>query len=151
MPLWDQLKTRTQTMNGQLKTRTDQFRNKDFAGASMAMCALIAAADGSIQASERRKTAALIVSNDVLAIFPAEELRAKFDWYCDKLNSDFDFGKVEAIASIGKLKSKPEQARAVISIGIIIGGADGSFDADEQRAVRDACFAVGIAPAEFDL
>lgn len=92
MPLWDQLKARTQTanrsgprssaaailthhMNGQLKTRTDQLRNKDFASASMAMCALIAAADGSIEASERQKTAALISNNDVLAIFPAEELR----------------------------------------------------------------------------
>jgi tellurite resistance protein TerB len=151
MALWDQLKSRTQTMNDQLKTKTQQFRNKEFANASMAMCALIAAADGSIAATERQKTAALITSNEVLGVFPPDELRQKFDWYCDKLNQDFDFGKVEAIATIGKLKSKPEQARAVISIGVIIGGADGTFDSDEQRAVKDACFAVGIAPAEFDL
>ncbi len=117
----------------------------------MAMCALIAAADGSIDATERQKTAALIASNDVLAVFPPEELRQKFDWYCDKLSKDFDFGQVEAIATIGKLKAKPEQGRAVISIGVIIGGADGTFDADERKAVRDACFALGIAPAEFDL
>jgi tellurite resistance protein TerB len=151
MALWDQLKARTQTMNDQLKTKTAQFKSKEFANASMAMCALIAAADGSIEASERQKTAALIVNNDVLAVFPPDELRQKFDWYCDKLNKDFDFGKVEAIATIGKLKSKPEQARAVISIGLIIGAADGNFDNDERRAVRDACFAVGIAPADFDL
>ncbi len=151
MALWDQLKSRTQTMSTDLKTKSGQFRNKEFAAASMAMCALIAAADGSISASERQKTAALISSNDVLAIFSPDDLRSKFDWYCDKLDSDFDFGKVEAIATIGKLKSKPDQARAVIGIGIIIGGADGTFDADERRAVRDACFAVGIAPTEFDL
>ncbi|MGZ4521072.1 MAG: tellurite resistance TerB family protein, partial [Mycobacteriaceae bacterium] len=93
----------------------------------------------------------LIGSNDVLAVFPPDELRQKFDWYCDKLSKDFDFGKVEAIATIGKLKTKPEQGRAVISIGVIIGGADGTFDADERKAVKDACHAVGIAPAEFDL
>jgi tellurite resistance protein TerB len=151
MPLWDQLKSKTQSMNSQLKGRADQFRSKDFANATMAMCALISAADGSVQAAERQKTAGLIANNDVLKIFPAEELRQKFDWYCDKLNSDFDFGKVEAIATIGKLKSKPEQARAVVSIGIIIGGADGDFDADERKAVKDVCFAVGIQPAEFDL
>lgn len=151
MAFWDQLKAKTQTMNDQLKTRADQFRNKEFANASMAMCALIAAADGSIDAAERQKTAALIVSNDVLSVFPPDELRQKFDWYCDKLSKDFDFGKVEATATIGKLKSKPEQGRAVIQIGVIIGGADGNFDADERRAVKDACFAVGIAPAEFDL
>ncbi|HEU5267193.1 MAG TPA: TerB family tellurite resistance protein [Jatrophihabitans sp.] len=78
-------------------------------------------------------------------------MRAKFDNYCDKLNRDFDFGKIEAIASISKLKAKPDQARAVVSIGLIIGGADGRFDADERRVVTDACHAVGIAPAEFDL
>lgn len=151
MPIWDQLKSKTQTMNGQFKTRADQFRNTDFANASMAMCALISAADGSVAAAERQKTAGLIANNEVLKIFPAEELRQKFDWYCDKLNSDFQFGQVEAIATVGKLKSKPDQARAVISIGIIIGGADGDFDADERKAVKDACFAVGISPAEFDL
>ncbi len=151
MALWDQLKSRTDTMAAQLKTKSGQFRNKEFANGSMAICALIAAADGSIDPSERQKTAALIGSNDVLTIFDADELRHKFDWYCDKLNRDFDFGKLEAIATIGKLKSKPEQARAVVSIGIIIGGADGDFDEHERRAVREACFAVGISPAEFDL
>ena len=91
------------------------------------------------------------MSNDVLAVFPPDELRQKFDFYCDKLSKDYDFGKVEAIATIGKLKSKQDQGRAVIQIGIIIGGADGNFDADEKKAVKEACFAVGIAPSEFDL
>ena len=151
MAIWNQLKARTDTITEQLKTKKDQFRSKDFATASMAMCALISAADGSVDASERQKTATLIASNDVLAVFPPEQLRQQFDAYCDKLNRDFDFGKVEAIAAIGKLRSKPEHARAVIAIGLIIGGADGTFDTDERKAVTDACHAVGIAPAEFDL
>ncbi len=151
MAFWDQLKSRTVEMNSQLKTKAGQFKSKEFANGSMAMCALIAAADGTIDASERQKTAALITSNDVLAIFPPDELRQKFDFYCDKLGKDLDFGKVEAIATIAKLKAKPDQGRAVIQIGIIIGGADGDFDADERRAVKEACFAVGIAPSEFDL
>ena len=36
------------------------------------------------------------------------------------------------------------------SVGII-GGADGHFDDHEKAAVRNACFAVGIDPAEFEL
>ncbi|HEU0101340.1 MAG TPA: TerB family tellurite resistance protein [Mycobacteriales bacterium] len=151
MALWDQLKSRTTEMNAQLKTKAGQFKSKEFANGSMAMCALVAAADGKIDASERQKTASLIVSNDVLSVFPPDELRQKFDFYCDKLAKDFDFGKVEAVATIAKLKSKPDQGRAVIQIGIIIGGADGDFDQDERRAVKEACFAVGIAPTEFDL
>jgi tellurite resistance protein TerB len=151
MALWDQMKSRTQSMSAQLNTKKDQLKSREFAEASMAMCALVSAADGSVDAAERQKTAALIVSNDTLSVFPPDELRTKYDAYCDKLVRDFDFGKVEAIAAVGKVKSKPEQARAVISIGIIIGGADGSFDADERKVVTEACYAVGIAPAEFDL
>ncbi|MFZ2529436.1 MAG: TerB family tellurite resistance protein [Rhodococcus sp. (in: high G+C Gram-positive bacteria)] len=151
MGFWDQLKAKTQELNGQLQVKTAQFKNKEFANGAMAMCALIAAADGSIDPSERQKTAALIMSNESLKVFAPDELRQKFDWYCDKLQGDFDFGKVEATATIGKLKSKPEQARAVLQIGIIIGGADGNFDEHEKNAVREACFAVGINPAEFDL
>lgn len=153
MAFWDHLKAKTTELSSQLKTKSDQFRNKEFANASMAMCALIAAADGSIDPSERQKTAALIMSNDVLSVFPPSELREKFDWYCSKLESDFDFdfGKVEATATIAKLKAKQDQARAVIQIGIIIGGADGFFDDHEKAAVRGAAHAVGINPAEFDL
>jgi len=151
MAFFDQLKSKSKEMNSQLKTKTSQLKSKEFANGSMAMCALIAAADGSIDAAERQKTAALIMSNDVLAVFPPEELRTKFDFYCDKLSKDFDFGKVEAIGTIAKLKGKQDQGRAVIQIGIIIGGADGNFDDDEKRAVKEACFAVRIAPSEFDL
>jgi tellurite resistance protein TerB len=151
MAFFDQLKSRTQEMSSQLKTKAGQFKNKEFANGSMAMCALVAAADGSIDANERQKTAGLIMSNDVLSIFPPNELREKFDFYCDKLTKDYDFGKVEAIATIAKLKAKQDQARAVIQIGIIIGGSDGNFDADEKKAVKEACFAVGISPSEFDL
>lgn len=151
MSFWDSLKSKTQEMNNSLKTKAGQFKNKEFAAGSMAMCALIAAADGSIDQQERQKTAALIMSNDTLRVFEPAELQQKFDFYCSKLAGDYDFGKVEAIATIGKLKSKPEQARAVIQIGIIIGGADGNFDEHERQAVREACFAVGISPTEFDL
>ncbi len=151
MSFWDQLKTNAASMNAQLQTKASQFKNKEFADASMAMCALIAAADGSIDASERAKTAALIGNNETLKIFPASELKAKFDFYCDKLSADADFGRIEAIQAISKNKSKPDQARAVIQIGIVIGGADGNFDKNEMKAVRDACNAVGIPPSDFDV
>ena len=151
MAFWDQLKQRSQDMNAQLKTKAGQFKNRDFANGSMAMCALIAAADGSIDPAERRKTAALIMSNDVLSIFDSATLQERFDHYCNKLTADFDFGKVEAVQAVSKLKAKADQARAVIQIGIIVGGADGDFDKVERAVVREACFAVGIDPQEFDL
>jgi tellurite resistance protein TerB len=151
MALWDQLKSRLTDLTSNTKTQVAKFQSKDFAKASMAMCALIAAADGTITADERRKTANFIASNDALSVFDPSELQGHFEFYSSKLEKDYEFGKVEAIATIGKLKSKQDAARAVIQVGIIIGGADGNFDQDEKQAVREACNAVGISPGEFDL
>ncbi len=151
MPIWNQLRQSAQGMQTQLVAKKNDLKSGSFRDASMAMCALVAAADGSIDPEERRKVAGLISSNEVLSNFPADQLLQIFNGYCDKLTADFDFGKVGVIQDIGKTKKKPAEARAVIQIGIIIGGADGSFDKDEQNVVKEACFAVGLAPSEFDL
>lgn len=151
MAFWDQLKARVTDLTASLKTNVSKFQNKEFANGSMAMCALIAAADGSITYDERQKTSALIRSNDVLSVFDSAELQQKFDFYSSKLEKDYEFGKIESIATLGKLKGKPDQARAVVQIGIIIGGADGNFDPHEKGAVREACHAMNLNPAEFDL
>lgn len=138
-------------MNSSLQTNIGKFKNGEFSNATMAMCGMIAAADGNVSDQEKSKIAALITQNEMLKIFPAAELKQKFDHFCDKMAADYDFGKIDAVQAIAKLKSKPDQARAVIQIGIIIGGADGNFDADEKRAVKEACLAVGISPSDFDL
>lgn len=151
MGFFDTFKSRIADITAQTKTQVGKYQSKDFAKASMAMCALIAAADGTITADERQKTAAFIASNEALKVFDPAELQQHFTFYASKLESDYAFGKVEAIATIGKLKKDIAAARAVIQVGIIVGGADGDFDKDEQQAVREVCLAVGIAPSEFDL
>lgn len=151
MSFWNNVKEKINDANDSLQKNIGQFKNKKFADASMAICALVAAADGDIDADERKKTAGFIVSNESLKVFSASDLKEKFDFYCNKLEADYDFGKIEAIQSLSALKGKPDQARACIQLGIVIGGADGDFDADEKRAIKDACNAVGIAPSEFDL
>ena len=151
MPLWNQLRNQTQSMQQTLVAKKNDFKSGGFRDATMAMCALIAAADGSVDAEERRKVASLISQNEVLQNFPADQLQKAFNDNVDKLMRDFDFGKVSVLQEIAKVKKKDTEARAVIQIGIIIGGADGNFDEEEKKAVRDACHAVGLPPAEFDL
>jgi tellurite resistance protein TerB len=129
----------------------DRLRSREFAHASMAMCALIAAADGSIDTCEKEKTAELIATNETLSIFDPDELRAIFDGYVTKLQEHYDLGKLEANKAIAKLKGKPEKARAMIEIGIVVGSADGIFDPYERAALRNACKAVGLAAADFDI
>ncbi|GAA3013118.1 tellurite resistance TerB family protein [Streptomyces fulvorobeus] len=151
MALWDRLKESASTMQTQLEAKKNDLKSGSFRDASMAMCALVSAADGSIDPSERQRVASLIVSNDVLKNFPADDLQRRFNAYVDKLTADFAFGKVSVLQDIAKAKKKPAEARAVVQIGIIIGGADGDFDKSEQAVVREACFALDLPPHEFDL
>lgn len=151
MGFWDDLKNKISDMNESLQTNVSRFKNEKFADSCMAMCAMVAAADGSIDAEERRKTAGFIMANPTLQVFEASKLQEKFGYYCDKLTADFDFGKIECMQALSKLKGKEEQARACVQLGIVIGGADGSFDDDEKKVVKEACGALGIDPSTFDL
>lgn len=149
MRFFDNLKSKGQQMGRQLNAKKAPFKSREFARGSMAMCALIAAADGSIDASEKQKTADLITADEVLASFDPDELREIFDGYVSRLESNYDLGKIEAVGSISKLKGKPDQARAMIELGIVVARADGIFDPYERAAVRKACIAVGLSPGEF--
>ncbi|MGW0878342.1 tellurite resistance TerB family protein [Streptomyces sp. NPDC002671] len=151
MALWDRIKESASQMQTQLVAKKNDLKSGAFRDASMAMCALVAAADGKVDPSERQRVAQLIFSNEVLQNFPADDLQRRFEDNLNKLTADFDFGKVSVLQEVAKAKKKPAEARAVIQIGIVIGGADGDFDATERAVVRDACFALGLPPQEFDL
>ncbi|MFF2849608.1 tellurite resistance TerB family protein [Streptomyces sp. NPDC058001] len=151
MALWDRIKESASTMQTQLTAKKNDLKSGAFRDASMAMCALVAAADGHIDPAERQRVAQLIGTNEVLQNFPADDLRRRFEENLNKLTADFAFGKVSVLQEIAKAKKKPAEARAVIQIGIVIGGADGDFDKTEQAVVREACFTLDLPPHEFDL
>ena len=70
MGFFDTLKSRLGELQSRTATEVGKYKSKDFAKASMAMCALIAAADGTITADERRKTAGFIGSNLAIRLAP---------------------------------------------------------------------------------
>ncbi|WTW97596.1 TerB family tellurite resistance protein [Streptomycetaceae bacterium NBC_01309] len=151
MPLWDKLKQSVQQMQAQLTARKDSLTGDAFRDASMAMCALVAAADGTIDPSETRRVAQLIVDNEALRDFDKNDLQRRFHDYIDVLRQDTRSGKARVMKDIAAVKGNPDEAHAVVQIGIVIGGADGRFDPTERGVVREACVALGIARADFGL
>ncbi|MER5897566.1 tellurite resistance TerB family protein [Streptomyces sp. NPDC001876] len=143
-----QLVSVLKTQLGSLKT---ELKSGAYRDASMAMCALVAAADGRVDPAERQHVESLILSNDVLQNFPPEQLRQRFGKHADQLTHNFAQGKAEAMQDIAKTAKKPTEARAVIQTGIIIAGADGDFSHAEHMIIREACTALGLSPAEFQL
>ncbi|GGS03639.1 tellurite resistance TerB family protein [Deinococcus sedimenti] len=150
MGFLNKLKQLAQDGSAAAQQNIARFQNAAFADATMAACALISAADGSVSPEERRKTAGFIMSSDKLKAFDTNKLRTRYDEYCGKLDTDFDFGKIELMQVVGKIK-KPEEARAVIQLAVLIGNADGNFDQHEQKVVRELVFALKLDPNEFGL
>lgn len=151
MALWDRIKESASTMQTQLMAKKNELTSGAFRDASMAMCALVAAADGTIDPSERQRVAQLIATNEVLKNFAPDDLHRRFEENLSRLTADFALGKVSVMQEVAKARKKPAEARAVIQIGIVIGGADGHFDENEKAVVREACHAVGLPPSEFEL
>jgi tellurite resistance protein TerB len=135
----------------QLGSLKNELKSGAYRDASMAVCALVAAADGQVDPAERQQVESMILSNDVLQNFPPEQLRQRFNKHVDQLTMNFQHGKAEAIQEIAKTAKKPTEARAVIQTGMVIAGADGHFSQAEAQVLREACAALGLSPAEFQL
>ncbi|MEU0127833.1 MULTISPECIES: tellurite resistance TerB family protein [unclassified Streptomyces] len=139
------------TLKNQLTSLKTELKSGAYRDASMAMCALVAAADGHVDPVERQNVESLILGNDVLQNFPAEQLRQRFNKHVDQLTRDFHQGKAEAMQEIAKAAKKPTEARAVVQTGIVVAGADGDFSQAEHMVLQEACAALGLSPAEFQL
>ena len=128
-----------------------RFNNRGFMDASMAACALIAAADGDISSDEKQKTAGFIKLNDALKTFDLNTCIERFEEYAGMLEFDYGVGKDACLDAVKKVSNSPEQAQLVVRLSCAIGGADGDFDDDEKQTVREICGVLGLAPSKFNL
>ncbi|NGN66246.1 tellurite resistance TerB family protein [Streptomyces sp. A7024] len=133
---------------GSLKT---ELKSGAYRDASMAMCALVAAADGTVDPAERQHVENLILQNDVLQNFPPEQLRTRFNKHVDQLSFNFQQGKTQVMQEIAKASKKPTEAKAVVQTGFVVAGADGYIAPAEEQVLREACAALGVNPQEFGL
>ncbi|MFC5750830.1 tellurite resistance TerB family protein [Actinomadura rugatobispora] len=151
MALWNRLRESAHATRSRFTAGRNALRSAVFRDAAMAMCALVAAADGTAAAAGRQRAAALISTSELLANFEAGDLHWRFDDYLAKLTADFPFGKIGVLHDIGRVRGRPAEARAVIRLGVAVGWADGRLDGGEKAVIREACRAVGLSPADFDL
>jgi tellurite resistance protein TerB len=147
----DWLKTNATAAREKLATEVSKFKNQEFLDATVAGCALVAAADGTIDADEKQKMAGFIQNSKELKVFDMKKVIAGFNEVCEQFEFDKTIGKAEALRTIGKLKKKPEAARLLVRVCTAIGAADGDFDADERAVTREICFELDLNPNEFDL
>ncbi len=147
----DKFATWVKETTNTLKTEVVKFKNKDFLAATVASCALVAAADGNISSEEKQKMIGFMKHSDVLSVFDTSEVIALFEKYSGNFSFDPVIGKGECLQVISRLKKRPDEARLVIRVCCAIGAADGNFDDDEKAVVREICAELGQNPADFQL
>ena len=147
----DWLKKNTLAAREKLTTEGGKFKNKEFMEAIVAGCALVAAADGEISSAEKLKMSGFIKNSDELKVFDMDKVIEAFNRVCSKFEFDEQIGRAEALAIVGKIKDKPEQARLLIRVCMAIGASDGDFDDQEKAVCRLLCAELGLTPSDFDL
>ncbi|MFC8778670.1 tellurite resistance TerB family protein [Streptomyces nigra] len=138
-------------LKSQLTSLKTELKSGAYRDASMAVCALVAAADGHVDPAERQHVESLILNNDVLQNFPSEQLRLRFNKHVDQMAANFQQGKADALQEIAKAAKKPTEARAVVQTGFVVAGADGYVAPAEEQVLREACGVLNLSPQEFGL
>ncbi|MFT7309929.1 MAG: tellurite resistance protein TerB [Paracoccaceae bacterium] len=145
------LKQNTEQARSKLTAEVSKFKNRTFMEAVVSGCALVAAADGSIDAAEKQKMAGFIERADELKHFEMRQVIEVFQ----KTASDFEFdhtiGRASALKAIGKIKGNEDQARLLVRVVCAIGAADGDFDSQEKAVAAEIARELGLNPADFDL
>ncbi|MFC9706655.1 tellurite resistance TerB family protein [Paenibacillus sp. NPDC056933] len=134
-----------------LEDQVKRFKNKDFMDAVVAGCALVAFADGTIDAAEKNKMAGYINLSQELKVFDMTVVIERFNHYVNNFEFSPEIGKQEALKAIAKFKAKPEVGRVIVGVCSAIGSADGNFDDQERRVVAEICTVLGLNPSEFSL
>jgi tellurite resistance protein TerB len=145
------LKSMTEGAMSALQNEIDRHKNREFLECVVAGCALVAAADGKIDSDEKQKMMQFMNVSKELKVFSAGDVIQLFNSMVEQFDFDFGIGKIEALKVVSRLRNKPEAARTMVFVCCKIGAADGNFDDDEKRAVREICTALGLAPSEFGL
>ena len=151
MSFFDTLKEKASEARDKLVTEVGQFKNREFMEACVAGCGLVAAADGSIDSSEKQKMMKFIQQSNELKVFDTKDVIAVFNKITEGFEFDNEIGKAEALKMIGKLRSKPDAARLMVRVCMAIGSADGSFDDKEKQVVRDICRDLNLPADDFGL
>ena len=145
------LKQNAEQARTKLTAEASKFKNRAFMEAVVNGCALVAAADGNIDTSEKQKMAGFLERADELKHFEMRQVIEVFQ----KAASDFEFdhtiGKASALKTIAKIKANEDQAKLLIRVVCAIGAADGDFDAQEKAMVSEIARELGLNPADFDL
>ena len=145
------LKKNTADARARMAAEVFKFKNRAFMEAVVSGCALVSAADGSVDASEKQKMADFMKRADELKHFDMRQVIDVFQKAVGDFEFDHSIGKATALRTISKIKGNEEQSRLLVRIVCAIGAADGDFDSQERAVVAEIARELNLNPTDFDL
>jgi tellurite resistance protein TerB len=128
-----------------------RFKNKDFLDAVVAGCALVAAADGHIDAKEKETMAGFIQRNDDLKVFDMTTVIETFNKFASSFEFNAMIGKGEALRAVHKIRANEEAAKLLIRVCCAVGMTGGDLDDNERAVIREICFELRLNPNDSGL
>jgi tellurite resistance protein TerB len=145
------LKETTAAARKGIAEEVGRFRNRTFMEAIANACAMMAVADGRVDAAEKQKMAGFMQRSEELKVFDMAEVIPVFNKAIEHFEFDVAIGRAEALKKIAKIKGNADQARLLVRVACTIGASDGTFDEAEKETARMMVRELGLSLKDFDL
>ena len=136
---------------GEYRLQLERHRNRPFKEATMAACALVAAADGEISFGERIRIDQIINALARLKVFDPHEAVHVFNQFATGIFSAPKVGRERAVAALKSVADSPESAALLMRIFMAICEIGETKSLVKQIEVVMLCGILGIKPDDFGL
>lgn len=137
---------------GATEVKAEYGENRDFLEAVCAAVALVAAADGDIEESERRKAISIITNHSQLGrLYKQNEIEQTSERMF-KLAKDAS-GRQQLARELDDIKGRPNgpaMADDVYLVALDIANADGEIEPEEKAVLAKIAARLGVDPSRFD-
>ena len=149
MGFLDKLKGYATSAQSAIESEVSRFKNRDALDALVGASVMIAAADGRITGDEKQKLLGFLQNSALTKAFSTDQVINSFTEHANRFDFDADIARSESLRIIGRQRANVETARAIARLAVMIGKADGEFDAAERTQAETIIRELGLNPGEF--
>lgn len=149
--MFQSLREMVSSITSGLEAQVARFKNAKFLNAAIAVCARIAAADGTIGQEEKQKMFQFMSIFPALKVFQPSEILAAWNQLMQFYDISADLGNAEANKLIALMAGDADASSTLIHLGAAIGSSDGDFDDTEKAALRSVAGILNLRAADYGL
>ena len=131
-----------------LKSEIEQRNNKPFLKAAMAVCALVANADGTVSFAERYRVDRVLETVRELRIYDPHKAVDVLDGFLDDLRRDRETAARVLRAKIARFAGDHKSARTLLRIAYFIVTADEGIREAERAVFDKICDSLNVDPRD---